>query len=296
MYIRNYTYSAEDVDCKITADDNSIFPQPDKPSCQAFFISKQRRQHPALYIRNYTYSAEDVDCKLCTEHFGRNGCRQDFCPYYAERIEAGVISYGEAISSLIPPTSSIRPRLPGLIHGFPGSLWAGEKHKTRMEVFHNRLGYIKSRNTPSYYAALYLLTSNDALYRRTANCFYHGGIDFSYAVLRGISPHNYALFCAAKAALYLLTSNDALYRRTANCFYHGGIDFSYAVLRGISPHNYALFCAAKGLRNAGGVTESELADPEVIDKEAFRLIMNALLIAKYGTAAFHLKGDISHEP
>ena len=33
-----------------------------------------------------------------------------------------------------------------------------------------------------------------------------------------------------------------------------------------------------------------------IDEEAFRLIMNALLIAKYGTAAFHLKGDISHEP
>lgn len=33
-----------------------------------------------------------------------------------------------------------------------------------------------------------------------------------------------------------------------------------------------------------------------IDEEAFRLIMNALLIAKYGTAAFNLKGDISHEP
>ena len=201
------------------------------------------------YIHKFTYSAEDVDCKLCTEHLGRNGCRQDFCPYYTERIEAGVISYGEAISSLIPSTSSIRNRLPGLIHSFPGSLWADEKHRTRMGVFNNRLGFIKSRNTPSYYAALYLLTSNDALYRRTANCFYHGGIDFSYAVLRGISPHN-----------------------------------------------YALFCAAKGLRHVEGVTESELADPMTIDEEAFRLIMNALLIAKYGTAAFHLKGDISHEP
>ena len=202
-----------------------------------------------MYIRNYTYSAEDVDCKFCTEVVGRKGCRQEVCPYYAERIEAGVISYAEAVLSLIPSTSSIRNRLPGLIHSFPGSLWADEKHKTRMEVFNNRLGYIKSRNTPSYYAALYLLTSNDALYRRTANCFYHGGIDFSYAVLRGISPHN-----------------------------------------------YALFCAAKGLRHAGGVTESELADPMTIDDEAFRLIMNAMLIAKYGIAAFNLKGGISHEP
>ena len=96
--------------------------------------------------------------------------------------------------------------------------------------------------------------------------------------------------------MYLLTSNDALYRRTANCFYHGGIDFSFAVLRGISPHNYALLYAAKGLRHARGVTESELADPMTIDDEAYRLIMNALLIAKYGTAAFNLKGGISHEP
>lgn len=62
------------------------------------------------------------------------------------------------------------------------------------------------------------------------------------------------------------------------------------------PHNYALLYAAKGLHHEKGVTESELADPDVIDEEAFRLIMNALLIAKYGTAAFHLKGDIPHEP
>ena len=107
----------------ITADDNSIFPQPDS-ICPAFFISKQRRQYPALYIRNYTYSAEDVDCKFCTEVVGRKGCRQEVCPYYAERIEAGVISYAEAVLSLIPSTSSIRNRLPGLIHSFPGSLWA----------------------------------------------------------------------------------------------------------------------------------------------------------------------------
>ena len=90
-----------------------------------------------MWIANYAQSIlEEMDADRIS------------APYYAERIEAGVISYGEAISSLIPPTSSIRPRLPGLIHGFPGSLWADEKHETRMKVFDNRLGYIKSRNTP----------------------------------------------------------------------------------------------------------------------------------------------------
>ena len=202
-----------------------------------------------MYLKNHTYSINDVDCKLCTEYISKIGCRQGACPYLAERIDAGIISYKEAVLSLIPPTSRLQNRLPGLIHSYPGSLWANEKHKIRMEVFHNRLGYIKSRNTPSYYAALYLLTSNNALYRRTANCFLSSGIDFSYAVLRGIPPHNYTL-------LY----------------------------------------AAKGLFHEKGITESELADPEVVDDEAFRLIINALLIAKYGTATFNLKGDISNAP
>ncbi len=202
-----------------------------------------------MYIRKFTYSAEDVDCNLCTEYTRKIGCRHEVCPFLAERIEAGVVSYQSAVKAMIPRRSILWNRLSALLQNYPGYLWADSHHKTRMELFNHQLGYNKSRNTPSYYAALYLLTSNDALYRRTANCFYHGGIDFSYAVLRGISPHN-----------------------------------------------YALFCAAKGLRHAGGVTESELADPMTIDEEAFRLIMNALLIAKYGTAAFHLKGDFSHEP
>ena len=82
-----------------------------------------------MWIANYAQSIlEEMDADRIS------------APYYAERIEAGVISYGEAISSLIPPTSSIRPRLPGLIHGFPGSLWADEKHETRMKVFDNSPG------------------------------------------------------------------------------------------------------------------------------------------------------------
>ena len=46
------------------------------------------------------------------------------------------------------------------------------------------------------YAAMYLLPSNDDIYRRTANCFCKDGIEFGYAVLKSTSPHNYALFMA----------------------------------------------------------------------------------------------------
>ena len=59
-------------------------------------------------------------------------------------------------------------------------------------------GYRRRRDTNAYYAAMYLLTSNDDVYRRTANCFCKDGIEFGYAVLKNTSPHNYALFMAAR--------------------------------------------------------------------------------------------------
>ena len=42
-------------------------------------------------------------------------------------------------------------------------------------------GYRRRRDTNAYYAAMYLLTSNDDIYRRTANCFCKDGIEFGYA-------------------------------------------------------------------------------------------------------------------
>lgn len=201
-----------------------------------------------MYIRKFTYFVEDVDCKLCTEYTRKTGCPHEVCPFLAERIEAGVVSYQSAVNALIPTNSSIRKRLPKLFQEHPGFLWADIQHKSRMELFNHQMGFNKSRNTPSYYAAMFLLTSNNAIFLGAGNCFYRSGIDFGFATLDGTSVHN-----------------------------------------------QALFQAAKGLRNAGGITESELADPGQIDDEAFRLIINALLIAKYGTSVFKLKGEQNHE-
>lgn len=227
----------------------SYSPLPDKFSCPAFFMPKQRRINTVLYIREFTDTAHDADYKFCTSHTRRIECFKGGCSNIVDQTNVGIDTYEKAVLALIPSTSSISKRLPKLIQEYPGSLWANAHHKSRMEEFNNHLGYRKSRNTSSYYAAMYLLTSNDELHWRTSNCFYTGGIEFCYAVLRGISPHN-----------------------------------------------YSLYYAAKGLCLSKGVTESELADPEVIDDDAFRLIVNALLIVKYGTTTFELKGDIRNEP
>ena len=42
------------------------------------------------------------------------------------------------------------------------------------------------------------LTSNADIYNAAANCFCRKGIEFDYAVMKNVTPHNYTLFSAAR--------------------------------------------------------------------------------------------------
>ena len=230
-----------------------------------------------MYINTFKYTPKDVSCQLCTEYVKKLGCTSSSqsplvsvsadgencahslapplptksttlrgpqtCPWLAERIEAGVVGYREAVLETFPHERRLFQRLSLLIKHYPGSLWRNEQHERRMQYQRTVQGYHRRRDTNAYYADMYLLTSNDDIYRRTANCFCKHGIEFGYAVLKNTSPHNYALFMAARD---LCDKTEA-------------------------------------------VTMADLAEPEVIDPEALRLIVNATLIARYGLAAFQIK-------
>ena len=125
---------------------------------------------------------------------------------------------------------------------FYGSLYRDADHRQRMEGLRKRLGYRRGRDTPAYYAAMYLLTSSESLYRHTANCFCRYGIEFAYATLREMPPHDYTLFSAARD-IYTDTPGTAV---------------------------------------------ADLANIVVVDTQAFSLIVNALLIARYGRAVLNI--------
>lgn len=197
-----------------------------------------------MYIRRFKYKPDDVDCRLCTE-FQKRRCTQEGCPWIAERIEAGVVSYAEAVQKILSKHPLIAARLVSLVSSYPGTFWIDDRHQNRMAWFNHQLGYNPSRNTPPYYAALYLLTSSEELHRRTANCFYRKGLAFEYAILKGISLHDYALYSAA-------------------------CDLNTGTVR---------------------MTEEDLADRNMVDDLTFRLIINAILIAKYGTDVFNLRKE-----
>ena len=185
---------------------------------------------------------EDVSCVLCTEYVKKLGCTALSCPCLAERMEAGTVGYAEAVAELFPYRPRLTARIMRLAESFPGTMWQDDAHRKRMETLRLLLGCRKERDTPEFFAALYLLTSNKELADRTFNCFFRGGIDFRYARRRGISSHDYTLLMAAKS----------LYCHTAE------------------------------------VTQGDLAEPQIIPDEAFRLLINALLIARFGLDALKI--------
>ena len=195
-----------------------------------------------MYINTFRYKPEDVSCVLCTEYVKKLGCTALSCPCLAERMEAGVVGYAEAVAELFPYRPRLTARIMRLAESFPGIMWQDNAHRKRMETLRLLLGCRKERDTPEFFAALYLLTSSKELADRTFNCFFRGGIDFRYARRRGISQHDYTLLMGAKS----------------------------------------LYCGTDE------VTKGDFAEPQIIGDEAFQLLINALLIARYGEDALQI--------
>ena len=62
-----------------------------------------------------------------------------------------------------------------------------------------------------------------------------------------------------------------------------GFDFQAVHLRGIRPELYSVYQAAKAIAvGSSNITLADLASPELVTDKALQLIINALLMAKYG--------------
>lgn len=195
-------------------------------------------------ILSYHYKPEDVACEYCVNS-RRRRCRESGCPWLAERIEAGVVSYAFAVRELFGGVEdeAFIKRLGLLVLHFRGSFWLNREHEFNTRLLLRSVGYQAWRN-PRFFAALYLFGSNSGLLKRAWNACMPGGFEPVFIVMRGVSEHDYTLIQAAKA----------------------------------------LMCGGLGL------TLYDLSDDEIVDDEAFALIVNALLIANYGSDLLKLGG------
>ena len=113
-----------------------------------------------MYINTFKYKPEDVSCVLCTEYVKKLGCTALSCPCLAERMEAGTVGYAEAVAELFPYRPRLTARIMRLAESFPGTMWQDDAHRKRMETLRLLLGCRKERDTPEFFAALYLLTKS----------------------------------------------------------------------------------------------------------------------------------------
>ncbi|MGI6195197.1 MAG: hypothetical protein ACOYIJ_07520 [Eubacteriales bacterium] len=150
-----------------------------------------------MKIRDFKYTPEIVDCRYCTE-FIRGRCRANGCPWMKERIEAGVASYHEALDETFMKMKPLRQRAK-LVSACSRTFWRDENHRQRFAVAQAIFGIYRKRNTPAYYAALYLLTSDETLFRKMADCIRKKKIDFQYADVRHMTAGQYALYKTAKS-------------------------------------------------------------------------------------------------
>lgn len=149
----------------------------------------------------YHYKPADVACEYCVNS-RRRRCRESGCPWLAERIEAGVVSYASAVRGLFGgvENEALIQRLGQLVLHFRGSFWLSAEHEFNTRLLLRSVGYQAWRN-PRFFASLYLFGSNRGLLKRAWNACMPGGFEPVFIVMRGVSEHDYTLIQAAKALM-----------------------------------------------------------------------------------------------
>lgn len=85
------------------------------------------------------------------------------------------------------------------------------------------------------------------------------------------------------AAVYLLTADSFLWGKSQAAAIPERIDFKTIQIHGVDLDGYVLFHTAKDLYSGTKhISLSELTDPELVSDEAFRVIITAFLIRRYG--------------
>lgn len=149
----------------------------------------------------YHYKPADVACEYCVNS-RRRRCRESGCPWLAERIEAGVVSYASAVRGLFGgvENEALIQRLGQLVLHFRGSFWLSAEHEFNTRLLLRSVGYQAWRN-PRFFASLYLFGSNRGLLKRAWNACMPGGFEPVFIVMRDVSEHDYTLIQAAKALM-----------------------------------------------------------------------------------------------
>ena len=156
----------------------------------------QPRGSGIVSLGHFRYRAEDLDCRYCL-HYQRRSCQVRVCPYIAERLESGAITYWDLALECFRTVHhlGLQRRLRSVAH------WEGPD-----QAAWNRVRTWRQNNTrrqplaaaPGWLAAACLLAAREPLWKAAVPALSPESIDFSKFIWDGFDVQNYPIFYAAK--------------------------------------------------------------------------------------------------
>lgn len=189
-------------------------------------------------------------CKSCVYYFqGKDKCKRTVCPFLNERIKNKSITLLE----LIPPII----------------------YTTKNEKFYNRLLNLYHKIQEGKIMGLFKSDKHKKIFDKQINLYKKQG---------------YILSNRFTAALFVLTADPFIWNHSKYHIKPNAIFFDEIDIKGIEPDAYLLFKIAKDFINkTNKVSTSELADKLVTREPLFKVIINGIIIARYGVDTVELE-------
>ena len=148
-----------------------------------------------MFPRRFTYQD---DAPLASVVADKEDLMQEDSPMCIDDIcEVKLPCFRTAVLNTIASKHPLHHRINTLLHFYPQFFWRNKRHLIRFDAFSRRHPISPTADTPLYRAAVYLITADIDLYKRTKDCFSLSGVDLTKAQTLNIGPQNYTLLCAA---------------------------------------------------------------------------------------------------
>lgn len=157
-----------------------------------------QRTSGVMILSRFHYDKKSTNCKDCVSY--HKGCAETVCPWLAERLEAGTVSYRELLKICFENLRNkrMKARLRRLSSRCGGWFY-DSGHKRRFQMVQAALGVNLSSMPPTYAAALFLLTADEQLWRCAEKGATPHSFQFGLMKLRNSSAEAYALYQTAKS-------------------------------------------------------------------------------------------------
>ncbi len=139
-------------------------------------------------------------CIYCADRKDRVGCTHNKCQYTLERFLMGSIGYKELITETynqLKVTPQMKGRLSNLIKTFDGAVFMNRNHRHRFMLLLQRLR--KDDVEQKMFAALYLLTSTNELWKIVEKGVVDDKIFFNKVKLNSMDTDSYVLYQTARS-------------------------------------------------------------------------------------------------